>query len=605
MLDLVSVLKYYGCKALSITMNSTLKNLLKKLRFRNWSFSARMVFMVLTFTLLPLILLTTFSSQIFKQYILSSAEKELNYRTKGLIMLCEAQEALDRLKRGEAHQRRRSNTGDNVDAITGASPKWQDGYEYKSLRSIIKGIKIAETGYAFVVDSKGNIIIHPTLEGKNAFVSRTEFFNNFSYLREKAKKLAPGEIETFYFKEILPPTFRAKSKVAKFSYFKPYDWIIGVECYESEVMKPYYKTQIGFYSLIAFVILVFPLMVFYSAKHMMQPIVQLAEAASKIAKGEFPSIKKLGSKDEIGKLVKSFDTMVTELQKEKIQQLEDWTRKLEVKVQERSKELEMAYAQLLTMEKLASLGKIASMVAHELNNPMSGILSYARYGEMMLGRETIDPNVLKETKESLSFIATEAERCGEIVKNLLMFAKRSWGDFKQISCSEIIERTIKVLEHSIKINEINLKKEFGSGNDEFWCDPSAMEQVLIALLVNSIEVVGKGGTVTIRTDYSSEDSLTFEVTDNGPGIPPDILPHIFEPFFSGKENKMSVGLGLSVAYGIIQAHNGSIKVESNIGRGTTFIVSVPRVQPEQPRIEEKLMSAAKVRLGTEEESHET
>jgi len=585
-------------------MNSELKVLFKKLRFRNWSFSTRLILMVLILTLLPLIGLTTFSSQIFKQYILSSAEKELNYMTKGLIMLCEAQEALDRLKRGATRQKGITGTGGSVDAITSASPKWQDGDEYKSLKSIIKGIKIAETGYAFVVDGKGDIVIHPTREGKSTFTSQTEFFSNFPTIREKAIMLRPGDMETFYFKEVLPQTLKAKLKIVKFSYFRPYDWIIGVECYESELMKPYYKIQVGFYSLIALVILVFPLMVFYSAKNMMQPIVQLAEAASKIAKGEFPSIKKLGSKDEIGKLVKSFNSMVTELQKEKIQQLEEWTRKLEVKVQERSKELETAYAQLLTMEKLASLGKISSMVAHELNNPMSGILSYARYGEMMLGREAIDPNVLKETRESLSLIATEAERCGEIVKNLLMFAKRSWGDFKQISCSEVIERTLKVLEHSIKVSEINLKKEFGPGNDEFWCDPSAMEQVLIALLVNSIEAVGKGGTLIIRTDYRSEDSISFEVTDNGPGVPAEILPHIFEPFFSGKENKMSVGLGLSVAYGIIQAHNGSIKVENNIGRGTTFTVSVPRVQPEQPRIEEKLMSAAKVRLGIEEESHE-
>jgi signal transduction histidine kinase len=492
----------------------------------------------------------------------------------------------------------------SFDAITSASPKWQDGDEYKSLKSIIKGVKVSETGYAFVVDGKGDIIIHPTREGKSAFTSQTEFFNNFPSIRDKAVMLAPGDIETFYFKEVLPKTLQKKVKIVKFSYFRPYDWIIGVECYESEVMKPYYEIQFGFYSLITLVILIFPLMVFYSAKHMMQPVVQIAEAASKIAKGEFPSIKRLGSKDEIGKLVKSFDTMVTELQKEKIQQLEEWTRNLEAKVQERSKELETAYSQLLTMEKLASLGKISSMVAHELNNPMSGILSYARYGEMMLSKGTADPLVLKEIKESLSFIAIEAERCGEIVKNLLMFAKRSWGDFKQISCNEIIERTVKVLEHSIKINEINLKKEFGTGNDEFWCDPSAMEQVLIALLVNSIEAVGKGGTVIIHTDYSREDLLTFEVIDNGPGIPAEILPHIFEPFFSGKENKISLGLGLSVAYGIVQAHNGSIKVENNIGKGTNFIVSVPRVQPERPRIEEKFIHAAKVRLGTEEESHE-
>lgn len=582
-------------------LTTSLKYLIKKVRFRNWSFSVRMTLIVLTLTLLPLIVLITFTSHIFKQHILSSAEKELNYMTKSLVMLCEAQEALDRLKRRSINQRPSSSQKLITDAVTSASPKWQDGAEYKSLKSIIKGIKIGETGYAFVLDRKGNIIIHPTKEGKNAFEFQKEFFSKFSYIRNKAAKLRPGDIETYYYKEITPVIFRPKTKIVKFSYFKPYDWIIGIECYESEVMKPYYKIQNGFYILIILVILVFPNMTFYTTKRMLQPIVQLADAAAKIAKGEFPSIKKLGSKDEIGKLVKSFDTMVTELQKEKIQHLEEWTRKLEAKVQERTKELETAYAQILTMEKLASLGKISSMVAHELNNPMSGILSYARYGEKILTGESLNSTVIKEIKESLSFIATEAERCGEIVKNLLMFAKRSWGDFKQIKCTEIIERTLKVLEHSLKINEINLKKELGSGNDEFWCDPSAMEQVLIALIINAIEAVMKGGTIIIRTDFSKEDYLTLEIIDNGPGIPPDMLPHIFEPFFSGKTDKTSVGLGLSVAYGIIQAHNGSIKVESKINMGTRFIVTVPRIQPQQPRIEEKFINTAKVTLGNKEE----
>ena len=560
--------------------------LLKKMRFRNWAFSTRLVVMVLVFTLLPLIGFTMFSSHLFKQYILATAEKELNYITKSLVMLCEAQEALDRLKRAA------ENGKSSVDGLTGASPNWQDGNEYKSLRAIIKGIRVAKTGYAFVVNSNGNIIIHPSYENRNAADSDVDFCSQFSKMRDIATKLAPGQIETLRINETNPKTHGTQIKIVKFSYFKPYDWIIGVTCYESELMQPYHKTMLAFYTIITLLAISVPLLVFYSAKRMMQPIVQLADAAAKIAKGEYPSIKKLGSKDEIGKLVRSFNDMVAKLQEEKIRQLEEWNRKLEAKVQERTKELEQAYSQLLTMEKLASLGKIASMVAHELNNPMSGILSYARYGERML-RENPEPETIKDVSESLSFIATEAERCGEIVKNLLMFAKRSWGDFKKVHFTEVIERGLKVLEHSIKVHEIQLIKEIGAGNDETWCDPSAMEQVIIGLIVNAIEMMAKGGTIIVRTDYSADDSITFEIEDNGPGIPEDILPHIFEPFVTTKESKTSAGLGLSVVYGIIQAHSGSIRAESKVGKGTKFIVTIPRKPPEEPKIKEGFMKAAR------------
>jgi len=571
----------------------------KKFRFRNWSFSARLIFIVLVFTIIPLVGFATFSLQLFKQYILKNAETELNYIAKSIIMLCEAQEALDRLKRGEAG----AQVG--VDGVTGASPNWQDGNEYKSLRSIVKDIRVGETGYCYVFNSSGSIIIHPYLEKQNFFQLQDErIAEHFIEVRNKAVKLPVGAVETMRYPWLDENSGKIKPKIAKFGYFKPYDWIIGVACFESELMRPYNRAKLAFYALLALITVSVPILVFFPAKGMMRPVVQLADAAARIAKGEYPSIKRLGSKDEIGKLVRSFDTMVEKLQEERIHQLEEWNRQLEAKVQERTKELEQAYTQLLTMEKHASLGKISSMVAHELNNPMSGILSYARYCEMMLSRKEPDSATCGELKESLSFIVSEAERCGDIVKNLLMFAKRSWGDFKKIRCREVIERGLRVLEHSFKVNEISLKQELEGKNDEIWCDPSAMEQVIIGLVINAIEAIKRTGTVTIREDYSSAESVTIEIEDNGPGISPDILPHIFEPFVTTKENKVSTGLGLSVVYAIIQAHNGSIEVASELGGGTKFTVTLPRTPPEHPRIKEGFIRAVRSSASTKGDSDE-
>jgi len=180
-----------------------------------------------------------------------------------------------------------------------------------------------------------------------------------------------------------------------------------------------------------------------------------------------------------------------------------------------------------------------------------------------------------------------------------MFAKRSWGDFKKVHCNEVIDRGLRVLEHSFKVSEISLKRDTKGEDDEIWCDPSAMEQVIIGLVINAVEAIGRGGTVIVRTDYTSAESVTIEVEDNGPGIPPEVLPHIFEPFVTTKDDKVSTGLGLSVIYAIVQAHSGSIEVKSEVGKGTVFTVTLPRTPPEHPRIEDGFIRTVRAGASTQ------
>lgn len=305
------------------------------------------------------------------------------------------------------------------------------------------------------------------------------------------------------------------------------------------------------------------------------PVRKLTEGTRAIAQGNLDYTIPLHRKDEIGELANSFNTMTAELKKAH-QEITQWSETLQQRVLEKTKELEQIQSHLIQMEKMASLGKLSATVAHELNNPLGGILTYAKLLQKRLSSPNLTKEQLSSMQEDLSIIAEETTRCGNIVKNLLLFSKRQMGEFAVVDLHEILDRCILLVGHHLKLNNVELVKAYQNGRAEVMGDKEQIQQAFLAILVNAVEAMPGGGTLNLKTRSDSDNKkVKAQIQDTGTGISPTDLPHIFEPFFTTKKEGKGVGLGLSVCYGIIERHDGKIDVNSVVGQGSTFTIELP------------------------------
>ncbi|MBI4167279.1 MAG: HAMP domain-containing protein [Acidobacteria bacterium] len=306
-----------------------------------------------------------------------------------------------------------------------------------------------------------------------------------------------------------------------------------------------------------------------------RPVRVLTEGTERVAQGELDYKIPVTSSDELGSLAASFNNMTTELKKAREENLE-WTRTLENRVDEKSGELERAYKHLAQAEKMVSLGKLAAVVAHEINNPLAGILTYTKLISRMAEKEFDGSQRMSEAKDILHIIEGESRRCGNIVKNLLTFARQAPLSPQKNDLNAIVDRCLLLLNHQLELQTIDLVKDLATGMPAIYCDANQVQQALLALLMNAIDVMPSGGRLRVTTFFDSRQRLgRVAITDEGPGISEEVLPHLFEPFFTTKEEGKGVGLGLAIAYGIVQQHGGNIDVVSTPQKGTTFTVLLP------------------------------
>jgi two-component system NtrC family sensor kinase len=307
-----------------------------------------------------------------------------------------------------------------------------------------------------------------------------------------------------------------------------------------------------------------------------RPVRLLKAGTEHLIEGELGYQINVNSNDEVGELADSFNQMSLRLRAAN-EEIKAWAYILEERVEEKTSELGSAYERMLQVEKMASIGKLAAVVAHEVNNPLAGILTYAKLIRRWLEHDQLSPERMAEARQCLELIESESRRCGDLLKNLLTFSRTAPMNLAWSDLNEVMNRCVKLVLHKTELSSIHLQVELDQELPLVHCDPAHIEQVVLALVMNAIDAMPRGGNLWLSTRWLPESKkVELEVRDDGNGIAPDLLSKLFEPFVTTKERGKGVGLGLAISRNIVDRHNGQIKVDSEPGRGTRFQIFLPQ-----------------------------
>jgi two-component system NtrC family sensor kinase len=330
---------------------------------------------------------------------------------------------------------------------------------------------------------------------------------------------------------------------------------------------------------VGIVLLVAPFSVWYFSATVTRPVRSLMNGAREVAGGNLDHAITIRSKDELGKLAEAFNSMTASLRYEK-EQNQRWADTLQEKIEEKTGELTAIHNRIVHVEKMASLGKLAATVAHELNNPLEAILTYARLIARRIRKDPAAAEAQKPTLEDADLIARETQRCGTIVRNLLLFSKKQVSEFSIVPIRQVIDKAAEIVRHHFQISSVRFEASVASDDLSLMCDEGQIQQALVALFVNAVEAMPGGGSISVSAAPEPDgDEIRITVSDSGTGIAAEDIPRVFEPFFTTKQDGKGVGLGLSVVYGIIERHGGRITVTSEPANGTSFHILLPRVPP--------------------------
>ncbi len=306
-----------------------------------------------------------------------------------------------------------------------------------------------------------------------------------------------------------------------------------------------------------------------------RPVRTLIEGVERLAAGDHSVRVPEVSDDELGVLARAFNRMARDLAAAR-QELIEWGRTLQRRVEEKTRELEQAQEHIVRVEKMASLGKLAAVVAHEINNPLASVVTYAKTLVRRIRKQDMTDQC-RENLEYLDAIAAEAKRCGTIVSQLLAFARQKTGEFEETDVNQVVEKALFLVHHKLELAAVGVVRDLDPDLPRVVVDPSQVQQALMALLINAAQAMEGGGEVRVTT-RPVKGGIEVVVADTGPGMTPEIAAHAFEPFFTTKDDG-GVGLGLSVVYGIVERHGGRIELDTAPGKGCRFTLFFPETPP--------------------------
>ncbi|HBG08034.1 MAG: histidine kinase [Geobacteraceae bacterium GWC2_58_44] len=412
---------------------------------------------------------------------------------------------------------------------------------FAELKEKLKSKMVGKTGYVFCLDGSGNLMIHPTMEGKN-ILNATDF--DGQHFIQQMCQLKSGWIR-YPWKNAGDRVPRMK--IVRYDYFKPWNWIVAVGSYEDEFYQEAnaIKGRI-MESMVVLTILVSAiavLLVLLASRVMTEPISRMMDVIRKIKQGRLEERIEVESNDELGELATAFNRMTT--------------------IIKHNRDLE---ANLAQQGKMASLGVLSSGVAHEINNPLGVILGYAAYIEGKLSPD--DPNY-----KYIHEIKRESKRCKKIVQDLLSYARTPQPVLEQTDINALLEQIVDFAANHTDMHHVTVQKEFDEKLPEIMVDGDQLRQVAINLILNAGAAMQKGGKMVVSTSSCEDGFVRLKFCDNGAGIRQEHMEKIFEPFFTTRVK--GTGLGLAITKQIVEQHYGKIDIESEIGRGTSVEVRLP------------------------------
>ena len=346
------------------------------------------------------------------------------------------------------------------------------------------------------------------------------------------------------------------------------------------------KSSTEFFILASVItIIIFFLLIFFTRNKIRKPLSEIITASEAVSKGDRSRRLEIQPYllDDMRLVALAFNNMLDNLDAAN-RELENWSHQLEYKVQKKSEELAEIQNELIHIERITSLGKLSSSVAHEINNPLSGILTYSK----LIAKQLIKIDFADEAKNKmlryLKVIETESKRCGDIVKGLLDFSRKDQENFESCQLHRILKETYNLMAHQMRIAGIHFYTEFNATSDRVFCNDNQVKQVCVALLVNAMEAITENGEILIRTSNPDDEHIKMEISDNGVGIAAEDISRIFQPFYSAKQRASGIGLGLAIVHGIVQSHKGKIEVVSEPGKGTTMSVVFKLLKIENNKI---------------------
>ncbi|PLY05462.1 MAG: histidine kinase [Desulfuromonas sp.] len=421
---------------------------------------------------------------------------------------------------------------------------WEDlGFEQKSfanLKSNLRKKKVGKTGYIYAMNNQGVLTIHPDLEGESILEAKDS--NGKRFIAEMLKNKS-GWIR-YPWQNIGEK--RPRMKVVRYVHFEPWDWVIAVGSYEDEFyhetnkIKGHILSSMLLLPLLVGIIAV--VLVFLASRILTEPIRHMIDVIRDVKRGRLRTRMEIESQDELGELAASFNRMADIIQ--------------------RNQKME---ADLAQQGKMASLGVLASGVAHEINNPLGVILGYAGYMEKKIEADSPLAIFVQDIKR-------ESKRCKKIVQDLLSYARTPNPQLEKTDLNELLEQILDFASNHTDMHQVTITKHFNPELPQVEIDGDQIRQVAINLILNAGAAMGSGGHLEVSTRLD-ENCVIVELRDDGPGIPEEDLEQIFEPFFTTKEK--GTGLGLAITRQIIEQHQGKITITSTLNQGTTVTLRLP------------------------------